>query len=123
MIARSAIDDWRETAACSGYDPEIWFVEDDRAALSVCTSCSVREACLTAALLEERGSSAAYRHGVRGGLSPQSRAQLDKMAGTRRAAQMPILRSGHACPDCGQFHPGQRRRCAVCFERLRRARG
>jgi WhiB family redox-sensing transcriptional regulator len=122
MIPTAAIGDWRELAACAVVDPEVFFVEDAAVAISICSECPVRDACLRAALAEERGSSGAYRHGVRGGLSAQSRARLDDLAGTRRPAQQRSLGAEQTCPDCGRLHTGQRRRCAVCFERLRHAR-
>ena len=71
---------WRDHAACKGADTAIFYpassvagVKDQYAAAKAyCGRCPVREACLSEALLFERGG----RHGMYGGLTPDQRAQL-----------------------------------------------
>jgi WhiB family transcriptional regulator, redox-sensing transcriptional regulator len=71
---------WRHRAACVGSDPAMWFPEDDAGVaecVAVCEGCPVRQECLTAALVETRGS---YDEvGVRGGLTPAERKSLRRM--------------------------------------------
>jgi hypothetical protein len=68
-------------AACVGEDPELWFPQTmyearvkGAQAKAICGRCPVRVACLTRALEEEVGY--ASRHGIRGGLDEDERAQL-----------------------------------------------
>lgn len=73
--------DWRSRAACAGADPEVFFPNpksggDYRPALAFCDRCTAKDACLSDALDMERTNG--YRHGMRGGLTPEQRAQLRK---------------------------------------------
>lgn len=68
-------------ALCTQYDPDLFFPERgerDKAeqAREVCARCPVAAACLTDALKAEGGNSHSYRHGIRGGKSPNQRYQL-----------------------------------------------
>lgn len=81
-------DEWIKDAACKGMPTEWWFADYDehekRWALRVCAACPVKEPCLAAALVEEKGYSRWGRAGIRGGLVPHQRNELDKAM--RRAA-------------------------------------
>ncbi|MEE9414015.1 MAG: WhiB family transcriptional regulator [Acidimicrobiales bacterium] len=67
--------DWRDVAACSDTDPELFFpigttgmaIDQIESAKEVCTSCRVQDACLTFALKTNQDS------GVWGGLSEEER--------------------------------------------------
>jgi WhiB family redox-sensing transcriptional regulator len=70
--------DWRELAACRGYDPELFFPVGDtwegkgnarraEVALAICADCPIREQCLADAL--ERGDVWA----ILGGTLPEER--------------------------------------------------
>lgn len=69
---------WRDNAACLNnsepFDTDGRWAEAE--AKRICSGCSVRLACLTAALEEERGLSASHRFIVRGGLNGTERAEL-----------------------------------------------
>ena len=74
--------DWRDRAACLGADDDTFF--PDRAdtagtetALRVCATCPVTTQCLDAALTEEGDLAGAYRHGIRGGTTPDQRAHME----------------------------------------------
>lgn len=74
--------DWREDAECRGYVPTLFDAEpktrreDAPLALAVCAECPVTAACLTDALAHE--GSGTYRHGIRGGMTPEERFALYK---------------------------------------------
>jgi WhiB family redox-sensing transcriptional regulator len=76
------MNDWRESAACKGKDPELFYPSNgDRycaKALVICAGCIVRLACLREAL--EFGPD---EQGVWGGLLQHERRKLLRM---RRAA-------------------------------------
>jgi len=64
---------WRQSAACRGVDPEIFYPtseEEASAAKSVCAQCDVREACLEFALGSRE------REGVWGGATERERRRL-----------------------------------------------
>jgi len=64
---------WRQSAACRGVAPEIFYPASDEeadAAKSVCAECDVREACLEFALLSRE------REGVWGGATERERRRL-----------------------------------------------
>ncbi len=66
-------DHWQEKAACYGLDPEVFFPtteEEAGLALSYCSVCRVREACLTWAVRNGE------RYGVWGGTTEQQRRRL-----------------------------------------------
>lgn len=76
------MSDWRDRAACLGADDDTFFPDrTDTAgtdkALRVCATCPVTTQCLTAALAEEGNLAAAYRHGIRGGTTPDQRAHME----------------------------------------------
>ncbi len=64
---------WQDDALCNQTDPEIFFPEkggSTREAKQICTMCSVRDECLTAALENDE------RFGIWGGLSDRERRRL-----------------------------------------------
>jgi hypothetical protein len=62
-------------------DVAIWFPPPSRTsatkAVVICRDCPVKLDCLAAAMIEEAGSRRERRHGYRGGLGPEQRAQLE----------------------------------------------
>jgi len=64
---------WRKHAACLGLAPELFFPEKSTgqgaaaSARLICSTCTVREECLTDAL------ETSDNHGVRGGMTPRER--------------------------------------------------
>ena len=79
-------DDWRQDAACRDLDTAIFFPDTDEevaAALAVCATCPVREACLEFALVTRQDD------GVWGGLTETERRRLRRRrqeAARRKAA-------------------------------------
>lgn len=64
---------WRQSAACRGVDPEIFYPaseEEAEVAKTVCAACPVREACLEFALASRE------RDGVWGGATERDRRRL-----------------------------------------------
>ena len=64
---------WRQSAACRGVDPEIFYPASEEEAVvakTVCTSCPVREACLEFALASRE------RDGVWGGATERDRRRM-----------------------------------------------
>ncbi|CAN5250572.1 N/A [soil metagenome] len=64
---------WSQQAACRGLDPEIFYPvsdEDAEVAKTVCSACSVRQACLEHAL------GARERDGVWGGATEKERRRM-----------------------------------------------
>jgi WhiB family transcriptional regulator, redox-sensing transcriptional regulator len=64
---------WRQSAACRGVDPEIFYpASDEEAAVAkaVCASCPVRQACLEFALASRE------RDGVWGGATEKDRRRM-----------------------------------------------
>lgn len=78
---------WRHAAACLTEDPELFFPEGEseryrlqiEAALGVCASCEVAEACLVYALETEQ------RTGIWGGTTAAARRDLEVVGGRVRA--------------------------------------
>jgi WhiB family redox-sensing transcriptional regulator len=71
---------WRNSGACQGLDPQIFYPDNEEncsKAKSVCSECKVRIACLTYALDSRE------KQGVWGGTSARERR---KMLRTRRSA-------------------------------------
>ena len=72
---------WREDGDCAQVDPDVMFPErsaaGDAQARRICQPCLARRACLDDALIEETGKAESGRHGVRGGLTPRERCELD----------------------------------------------
>lgn len=77
---------WFEDAACRGVDTEVFFPPerigrggghgyDARPALALCRRCPVRQACLDAALDEEKNAPSST-YGIRGGLTQDERRQI-----------------------------------------------
>ena len=68
---------WRDSAACKGVDPEIFFPErggsnKGQIALRFCWSCPVTEQCLEFAL------QAGFKEGIFGGLTVRARQRLKR---------------------------------------------
>jgi len=64
---------WRQSAACRGVDPEIFYPASEEEAVvakAVCASCAVREACLEFALASRE------RDGVWGGATEKDRRRM-----------------------------------------------
>lgn len=110
---------WTEQAACiqqplSGdWDP--WFPDADQSvrsyaeARSVCNECPVKQPCLDAAMAEERGRGRSFRDGMRGGLSPTQRVELE--SGTPKPG--PSDEPGTACTDRTGSETGYQRHRAA----------
>lgn len=89
--------DWEREAVCATADPEAFFPtagDSGQAALDICWDhCPVREACLEAAMAEEHPTQRRHsgRHGIRGGYTPNGRAQLQRQrtAAANRATPTP----------------------------------
>jgi Transcription factor WhiB/Lsr2 len=69
---------WEDRAACLGWDTDLWFPAVGGAVPGelprrVCRSCPVQNECLDDALSTE---TAAYRHGIRAGLTPAERGAI-----------------------------------------------
>lgn len=79
-ISRIDRQDWRQLAACSSSDPEMFFIGSDRAdrqAKAVCAGCPVRARCLAAQLEWEAPRPVTSKlHGVFGGLTGKERAEI-----------------------------------------------
>lgn len=80
---------WRDAAACLDEDPELFFPEGEseryrpqiEAALEVCGTCEVAEACLTYALETEQ------RTGIWGGTTATARRRLEVVDGRVQAVR------------------------------------
>lgn len=71
-------DDWRDQAACTTQDPDVFYPESTRAAAATpakraCWPCPVRRDCLTWALDTDQ------EHGVWGGLTEKERGRLERV--------------------------------------------
>jgi len=117
--------DWQRDAACATADPDLFLAESGtelRAARKFCAACPARAACLAAAMLEEASAPAAARAGVRGGLTPQQRADRAKRAPRRvdRPAvkprgQKPTRATGPVvCGTRGGYQKHRRHREEAC---------
>lgn len=67
--------DWHARAACSTYDPDLWWIEDPKdvghkIALDVCASCPVQRQCL------EHAMETPEREGIWGGKMAHERKRL-----------------------------------------------
>ena len=74
-----ACQDWRAYAACSRYDPDLFFAPgalEHKLAKKVCRSCPVREQCLAYAMDEP------VDHGIWGGLTERERRRYRRLAGS-----------------------------------------
>ncbi|WP_326698014.1 WhiB family transcriptional regulator [Streptomyces sp. NBC_01754] len=70
---------WYQSAACTDLDLDTFYsAKSATTAVATCKACPVRQACLDAALDEERSSTAPYRHGIRGGTGPDARHRMYK---------------------------------------------
>ena len=84
------VDDWRDQAACTDTDPDLFFpigstgpaIEQIEAAKAVCRACEVQGACLEFALATNQEA------GVWGGTSEEERRKLRKawLAAQRKAS-------------------------------------
>jgi hypothetical protein len=106
-------ENWRWRAACAGKPFDLFFPgrnENPAAALAVCRTCPVRQACLDEHLDEYRG--------VFGGLTERQRASL--RGRNNRPAGAPT-----STPDCGTIGGYRRHRrrqevaCPPCLEAKR----
>ncbi|MER5677400.1 WhiB family transcriptional regulator [[Kitasatospora] papulosa] len=81
-------------AACLGCDMDVWFAQGvskqadaDRAeAKATCQRCPIREGCLDAALVEEKGLGPDSRHGIRGGKTGKQRHSIARWRTERQRA-------------------------------------
>jgi WhiB family transcriptional regulator, redox-sensing transcriptional regulator len=82
--------EWRDRAACRNVDPELFFPltfsgpsqRQTEQALAVCTTCSVRSACLDWAIAND------VVHGVWGGLSEDQRVAAHRASRKRSAVSV-----------------------------------
>lgn len=75
---------WEQYAACATVGGGMWDdgSSEQAEARHICWhTCAVREACLDAALDEERGQAIELRGGIRGGLSPRERLLHEQTTG------------------------------------------
>ncbi|MFJ9029769.1 WhiB family transcriptional regulator [Streptomyces sp. NPDC102274] len=82
---------WQDAAACLNH-VQVFFPHKDNeadttAAKKICGICPVRQACLEAAMTEERAGEHIIRAGIRGGLTPRQRAALSRRLRRRAAAK------------------------------------
>jgi WhiB family redox-sensing transcriptional regulator len=78
---------WWSDAACRGVGAEVFYVErggDTGPARRLCAGCLVRAECLADVMTMEAGQPRALRHGIRAGLSPGQRVELERQG--RQAA-------------------------------------
>lgn len=83
--------DWRDQAACTGHDPELWFPQTRRTpattqAKRICAGCPVRGECLAFAL-DNR-----IEHGIWGGLT--ERASRAARRGRATGVPVPAIAAG-----------------------------
>lgn len=84
---------WDKSAECATVETSVFFDPGhERLARAICADCPVREACLAAALTEERGMGLHARHGIRGGKTP-----AERLAGHGTAA---AYKRGCRCEPC-----------------------
>ncbi|MER6673683.1 WhiB family transcriptional regulator [Streptomyces sp. NPDC000983] len=77
---------WESSAACGQRDAELWFSRrSSSAAVAICASCPVLDACRAAVLQRERGLPRCRRQGVVAGLTGAQRHALDRLAGRQQA--------------------------------------
>ena len=99
----------------------------------MCTGCPMAPAalggtsgelgsCLESSLREERGTGAQYRHGIRGGLLPVERANLDTQNDLREQFKTgPRCRRGHERkPETTYTRPDGKRECLICAQKAGR---
>lgn len=80
---------WHDDAACRGMNPNIFHPEGGNGwatARRVCSGCTVRRDCLSAAFDEERRLGRHNWHGMRGGRTPEERAALLGLRPRKKAA-------------------------------------
>ncbi|SKU46519.1 transcriptional regulator [Mycobacteroides abscessus subsp. abscessus] len=74
---------WRDDAICQQIDQDAFFPkrgQNPTGAKRICALCDVQNDCLSEALDDERGLTREYRFGVRGGKTPNARANMDRAA-------------------------------------------
>lgn len=75
---------WVDDAAClahfATFFPQQENDADTERAKRICQVCPVRQACLNAAMAEEKSAETVVRAGVRGGLTPAERASASRRA-------------------------------------------
>lgn len=100
--------DWREQAACSSDDPDLWHPEGDevrrkgRRAKAVCGSCPVQTECLEHALTQGENL------GIWGGLTALERRRL------KPGQTIPMCRNGHRQTDDNIRMTSIGTRCRLC---------
>lgn len=100
--------DWREQAACSSVDPDLWHPEGDevitkgRRAKAVCGSCPVQTECLEYALTQGENL------GIWGGLTALERRRL------KPGQTTPVCRNGHELNDDNLRITSIGTRCRLC---------
>ena len=97
LIRRRVASDlsWREEAACTGVDPEVFFPQRGEAtsrATSICGSCPVRVECLTWSLL------AGETRGIWGGVAERTRRVLRRRLPRMQAAAAAYREAGERSP-------------------------
>lgn len=100
--------DWRELAACSSVDPDLWHPEGDevitkgRRAKAICGACPVQMECLEHALTNGETL------GIWGGLTPKERHRL------KPGQTTPTCRNGHTQSDDNVRITSVGPRCRLC---------
>lgn len=100
--------DWREQAACSSVDPDLWHPEGDevitkgRRAKAVCGSCPVQMECLDHALTHDENL------GIWGGLTAKERRRL------KPGQTTPTCRNGHPQSEDNVRVTSVGPRCRLC---------
>lgn len=79
---------WRDSAACAGKDPALWFPGRGEfhltsEAVLTCRTCPVRQECLAHALLHEK-------YGTWGGVGERQRRRMRRAAGIRLIPLTPV---------------------------------
>ena len=105
---------WHKSAECASLPTDIWFDPGhERLARQICEEvCTVRVACLAAALEEEHGTAEHARHGIRGGLTAAERLNVSVVP-FRPVLDDPALSHGNR----SLYRKGCR--CAACTEAQR----
>ncbi|MEH0428800.1 WhiB family transcriptional regulator [Streptomyces stelliscabiei] len=92
--------EWELKAACRSVDTDVFFDDGSRAAaMGICSSCPVREECLTTVLVREKKVPKTYRTGIFAGLTGAQRWALTlqeqgRAAPRKAAAPRPLAPCG-----------------------------
>ncbi|MGW7262143.1 WhiB family transcriptional regulator [Streptomyces sp. NPDC054842] len=95
---------WESAGSCRHQDADLWFSRATRpAAMAICSTCPVLEACRDAVLRREKGLPRCRRNGVIAGLTGPQRYALDGRAGQPETRQpepsAPVSAGPSATPD------------------------